>query len=268
MPYIYLIHPRQFQDLKKNIYKPGHSTQKKGRRLGQYQRGKKILLEKLVNNSIKLEKIILKVFKEKFIHRLDYGREYFEGDANEMLEIMNEIIQNNDDTEPNYGNETLVNEGALFCELCKYVTDKKTHYIKHLETEKHKFKVKIGFVPKIEIEKKPMICEYCTLTFINDKSFAIHVKTCLKNPSNKQCAYCKMIYHKETAFASHVEMCLTNKILELQNIITELKIKYKNRITELETSIETLQISNNLNNQIKQIYIKNSNNPKIIIIKK
>ena len=91
--YIYLIHTREFINSIKKIYKVGKTTQEPTKRIKQYPKGSKILLITNCIDCHKDEKEILKLFKRKYIQRKDIGNEYFEGDYNEMITDINQIVK-------------------------------------------------------------------------------------------------------------------------------------------------------------------------------
>ena len=91
--YIYLIHTREFINSIKKIYKVGKTTQEPTKRIKQYPKESKILLITNCIDCHKDEKEILKLFKRKYIQRKDIGNEYFEGDYNEMITDINQIVK-------------------------------------------------------------------------------------------------------------------------------------------------------------------------------
>ena len=67
-----------------------------------YPKNSQVLIFVTVVNCDVMETTLIKIFKEKFLHRKDYGREYFQGDKDQMmLEIYNkcqeELINNSID---------------------------------------------------------------------------------------------------------------------------------------------------------------------------
>ena len=86
---IYFIHTRELISSKEPIYKLGRSNNLECR-VRNYPKGSNVLFTMNCKNSIKCEKHLIKLFKEKFIQKKDYGTEYFEGDKDEMInEIYN-----------------------------------------------------------------------------------------------------------------------------------------------------------------------------------
>jgi hypothetical protein len=52
-----------------------------------------LIFQKIYKNSVKTENIIIKEFKKNFTQRKDIGTEYFEGNSEEMTDIITEIIK-------------------------------------------------------------------------------------------------------------------------------------------------------------------------------
>jgi len=84
----YLIQEREFVISGENIYKQGKSEQENTKRPGQYPKGSKLHLYLNTPDCDLVEREILNLFKEKYIHRTDIGSEYFEGDVEEMMSDM------------------------------------------------------------------------------------------------------------------------------------------------------------------------------------
>jgi hypothetical protein len=93
--YIYLIQTREFYNSKEQTYKIGRSKDVLIRHK-QYLKGSILLFCRAVNDAIKLESIICEQFKINFIHKREYGTEYFNGNCNEMINIINNLIDKYD----------------------------------------------------------------------------------------------------------------------------------------------------------------------------
>lgn len=94
--FIYLINSREFNNIKEPTYKIGRSNDIH-RRYKEYPKDSILLYSCVVNNEIKLEKLIIKQFKIDFIQKKEYGNEYFKGDHTKMIKIINNIINEHDD---------------------------------------------------------------------------------------------------------------------------------------------------------------------------
>ena len=71
---IYLIHPQEFKDTKKNIYKIGRTTQTNIKRVKQYPNDSDLIIQTKCYNCVEVEKTLIRKFKEKF--KLIKFREY------------------------------------------------------------------------------------------------------------------------------------------------------------------------------------------------
>jgi len=91
--YIYLIKEREFVRIGEDTYKIGRTQQNPPTdRLLQYPSGSEIILLTIVDDCFSLEKQVIKVFKQKFIHKKEYGNEYFNGDVKDMIKTIYSII--------------------------------------------------------------------------------------------------------------------------------------------------------------------------------
>jgi len=89
MPYIYLIHCRASINNGENVYKIGKTTDF-NKRLDGYDKGSIPILSLYVNECDEFEKKLINIFDIKYKQRSDYGREYYEGEVNDMI---NQILQ-------------------------------------------------------------------------------------------------------------------------------------------------------------------------------
>ena len=96
MGYIYLIKLAKFVQEDKNIYKIGRTGQANmNNRLRNYDRQYKLFYSIYVEDHVKVEKEIIKKFNNEFkrYNEGDYkfAREYFEGDKDIMIKIINDV---------------------------------------------------------------------------------------------------------------------------------------------------------------------------------
>jgi phage/plasmid-associated DNA primase len=89
--YVYLL--RRGDLLNQNIYKIGRTAQENFNRLYQYPKGTVSILYDLCTDCKKYETEILNCFKNKYIQRTDIGREYFEGNPEDMKNDIRHILQ-------------------------------------------------------------------------------------------------------------------------------------------------------------------------------
>ena len=79
--------------LNASVYKVGKTTQPNFERFKNYPKGYKIILLHGCTNCHAIEKNILELFKLKYIPRLDYDTESFEGNVISMRNDINDIIR-------------------------------------------------------------------------------------------------------------------------------------------------------------------------------
>jgi hypothetical protein len=84
MEYVYLLKTRESIRLNENIYKIGRTSQQGMTRFYQYPTGSQLYLHINCYNSKKREDQIIELFNKKYKSIKEYGREYFEGDLNNM----------------------------------------------------------------------------------------------------------------------------------------------------------------------------------------
>ncbi len=92
MNYIYLLREREFLQSHQNIYKIGKTNRPILVRLWQYPKGSEIIFLKRVFDCSIVEAKILEIFCKCFTQRQDIGKEYFEGDPNDMMDKIQGII--------------------------------------------------------------------------------------------------------------------------------------------------------------------------------
>ena len=137
--YIYLLIKKEHILSKQNIYKIGKSTQYNHKRFKQYPSDSILLLQSNCNNCNIIENMIIHLFKQKYTHMSDIGKEYFKGDFLEMKDDINTIIKNNNDL-------------TLFD-----IISIKENEIKRREEEKlKKAQEKLELIQKIKIKKKEL----------------------------------------------------------------------------------------------------------------
>ncbi len=89
--YIYLIRTSTFRSLHKYIYKLGKSIDY-STRFNNYDKFGEIYVLYYVEDIDFIEDILIQIFKRKFTHEDMYGKEYFSGAINDMLQTMEHII--------------------------------------------------------------------------------------------------------------------------------------------------------------------------------
>jgi hypothetical protein len=90
--YIYCLIEREFIKTGENVFKIGRTNQDNYDRFKQYPKGSKLIYQCMCVNSKEAEKEIINKSKEKLKLRKDIGNEYFEGDINVLIDIINESL--------------------------------------------------------------------------------------------------------------------------------------------------------------------------------
>jgi hypothetical protein len=99
--FIYIIHEREFIKSKENIYKIGR-TENIIERIKKYPKNSCYCFVRKSNNMFIDENKLIKLFKQIFNHLKEYGNEYFEGDIDNMIKIINNYFDNiNNDNDDN-----------------------------------------------------------------------------------------------------------------------------------------------------------------------
>jgi hypothetical protein len=89
--YVYLVQEREFIKTNENIYKIGRTKKENLTRFNKYPKGSALLLQLTCKDCVKLETELIKCFIAKYIQRIDIGREYFQGDYENMIEDIFDI---------------------------------------------------------------------------------------------------------------------------------------------------------------------------------
>jgi len=86
--YIYLLHEREHIRLSENVYKVGMTRQCNLERFNNYPKGSILIYQARCNDCKFTESIILKVFTVTFHKAPLYGNEYFQGNVEDMIDII------------------------------------------------------------------------------------------------------------------------------------------------------------------------------------
>ncbi len=92
--YVYLLKDRTAVKSNEEVYKIGKTKQINLNRFKTYPKGINLLLLIKCTDCSIIEKKIMFLFKQKYIHNRDYGNEYFEGNPDEMIADIINIIYN------------------------------------------------------------------------------------------------------------------------------------------------------------------------------
>ncbi len=89
--YCYINHVREFIRTGENVFKIGRTSKHGNTRLSQYPKGTVEKIKVFVTDCYKCEKEIMKEFDMKFKQMPYYGREYYEGNIDDMLKVFTDI---------------------------------------------------------------------------------------------------------------------------------------------------------------------------------
>lgn len=93
LQYLYLLREREFVKSKELIFKIGRTRQSNDMRFKQYPKGSQLLFQMVCSDCYQCENKVKELFKTKYTPRPDIGREYFEGDYQQMMNDLINIIQ-------------------------------------------------------------------------------------------------------------------------------------------------------------------------------
>jgi hypothetical protein len=90
---VYLLQESKFLKKKDRTYKLCFTTRELLTRITKYPKGSIMVYSSFVPNLKDVETNLLKLFNEKFVHKPEYGTEYFNGNPFEMIQtIAGEIL--------------------------------------------------------------------------------------------------------------------------------------------------------------------------------
>jgi uncharacterized C2H2 Zn-finger protein len=123
--YIYLLRPAESLHKNENVYKIGKTVRSNFTRFREYPIGSVLIIQSECKNCHTLETRLLKLFKDEFIRRRDYGNEYFEGD---YIEMRNRIITEISNECKNVKiNDFIPTDSEDFTEIVGSIQNKKEH---------------------------------------------------------------------------------------------------------------------------------------------
>ena len=105
---IYLLKTHLKTENDEYLYKIGRSKQQQLIRLTDYPKTYKIILTRACIDSINVEKKLIKIFTQKF--KKEFKNEYFVGNENEMIIIINQIINDEFEKQTEISNEIIHNK--------------------------------------------------------------------------------------------------------------------------------------------------------------
>jgi rubredoxin len=178
--YLYLIKDKR--DIGSNVYKIGKTTQLPSDRFKGYEKGTYPIRISQVDNCNKREYELIDLFKKKY--ELSRGREYFNGNLNDMIKEFNNFCNNCINLNNNkllenklYYNQQINN---YTCKLCNYIFKTKFSLERH-QNKKTKCNLKTEFK-----------CEKCNKSFKTNQNLNYHIDNTIcdylfiENKDNKE----------------------------------------------------------------------------------
>jgi uncharacterized C2H2 Zn-finger protein len=185
--YIYLLQEREFIKTNENIYKIGKTKQKNLKRICNYNNGTILICQLKCNDCNKLERKIIKLFKEKYELQKDIGYEYFKGNCNDMRDDICNYIKNENtiddisECEEEYSHDYDLKENGnknksfiYNCVFCNYNTNRKYDLKRHHNALHNN----ILLNAKEEEKNKFNCCSKCNKEYKTKKYLINHEEKC------------------------------------------------------------------------------------------
>ncbi len=266
MSYVYLIKTRESIKLNEPIYKIGRTSQNGLLRLNQYPKGSELLLHIKCPNCNELEKIISNEFKKKFAQYLDYGTEYFEGDCEQMIDIIvmlvkkqkeyyinetnkkntnNSKIKNTDNTNNNgvvFKNDNSINDSGDVENNDSIVNN---NDVKNIDDIKNSNTTNTN--QNIDVELGKYNCLQCLKNFKTSNGLWKHNKKYHtpyqqgKLKKNSICDNCgKQLADRHSKWR-HEKICKVKTLNEKDKMITNMKLEFEKEMLKVKEEINIIK---------------------------
>jgi len=256
--FIYLIQLREFieNNDKKNIYKIGKTKQPNYKRYSSYANGSVIMLHINCIDCDAAEKTIINIFKQKYIHKHQYGNEYFEGNCQSMIMDIINVVRENKISEVKKTSDVIELSDDI-CEISKIESDlakkRSEHNIiphKINETTKTIFssddkilkhvEKKISRVEKINQKTNKLTCNKCGHKFGRQYHLDKHLENKSCKTRNYKCRHCDMMFTTDNSMYRHMKHnCNVKKDNDnKRNMISERLLKLEKENEELREEIK------------------------------
>ena len=83
--YIYLMQESEFVQSSQPVYRLGRTKQPDQPRFRNYPQGNDMLIIIMCPDSVGIERVLLDMYKTKYVQRRDIGNKYFEGNYQQMI---------------------------------------------------------------------------------------------------------------------------------------------------------------------------------------
>jgi len=250
MSYIYLVQTRESIKLNESIYKIGKTKRHGMERFTNYPKGSDLLFHIACPDCNTLEKQIIENFKNKYTQITDYGTEYFQGDSDDMINTIFNMVKKQKD-------------------LCKKLPEKSQQQIpiiqnilENLSNNQINNIIKNEQFENKELQQKIIIdkngnfkCKNCSKLYKSRTGLWKHLKICIETPAENTdkkyvCNFCEKAYDNKYSKYKHQKNC--KKIINDKNkIISVIKSKYDDELEKLKEEVATLK-----NKKTKQVEIE------------
>lgn len=221
--YVYLIREREFVRLNETTYKIGKTQNEPNTRLSGYPKKSEVYLFVSVENCNEIEIKIINTFKNLFVHKQEYGNEYFNGDVDLMINTIISIRNNSKCINYNFYKNYL-DSPKLPINIIEDDCKKKIISKLKIELEKNKYIYNIDKVLNVKYNCK--LCNYCTNNrncWYNHKNTARHKNLKLISSQKNEFDNVHENYNKNSD--KNLEIELLKQKLELiereKNLITK-----------------------------------------------
>lgn len=158
--YLYLIHLRESIKCNENIYKVGRTQTGPDKRIKSYPKGSNLIAQFCVSDAVQAEGELLKLFDAKYKQIKDYGREYYQGDLNQMKDDLYQLSKKYEN------NHAKITQQEFESKLTKYIsellnTEVKVNYegafdpqsitIKYTNPDRPTIPIQVEYIPDVTI---------------------------------------------------------------------------------------------------------------------
>lgn len=266
--YIYLIKEREFIKTNENIIKIGKTKQPNLGRMNQYPKGSMLLCQVSCPNCDSAEIALINIFRDRYQQRRDIGNEYFEGDQDDMVEIITKYII---DDKRNRKNKPHENEE----ENADIVNDEEEDNNSDSDEEKdiiyEKCNNMIVKKKKVVVTTKTLmsllICQNCKKNFQRKENLEYHISHNACKTKIHKCNFCDSAFTTTTSMYRHMKHnCNIKKqkddeneeILNKLMVMEEKMVEVKRENAKIKKQMKSLE-SKSVSRVVKNVNINKGN---------
>ena len=243
--YIYLLQTKHSIDKKEQVYKIGRTVQTNYKRILQYPNQTIVLHQTICTDSVYYEYQIIKLFKEKYIQIREYGKEYFKGDCNDMINDINTIIKlpiEKNIIIPVVNDQSGENDQDFIDkyngDILSIIEQNKTEMLSIINNNKKEIIDTI-----VSNNGSRFTCDKCNYFTNYNNDYKKHLLSIKHNNQqtiecNFECKNCNKKYKGQSGLWKHNQKCIEvkQKCIEVKTEIPQME-KMFNEITELKNMI-------------------------------